>query len=131
VIGDEEEEEEEEENNNSNNNKKGGKGGPRDKKRFKKGKTKAEPTTGFVSRKVLNEKMANFLELFAQFTKPRALHKSKELKAVFTRLVGNFHPNIEKLALRCLCTWNESFMVNYRENLERYVISLLVHHISD
>ncbi|KAK0395895.1 hypothetical protein QR680_001477 [Steinernema hermaphroditum] len=58
------------------------------------------------------------LELFANFTRPRKVHKEKLVFEMYMELLLSGIEEIQKAAIKCLFTYQEKFLLNYKENIE-------------
>ena len=70
-----------------------------------------------ISKKAAKKKMLCFLHLFSSFTKPKAMTQSAVMFDIFTQLLGQNDPEVQRVALDCLMTWKPESVYPYRKHL--------------
>uniref|UniRef100_A0A1I7YZH6 DRIM domain-containing protein n=1 Tax=Steinernema glaseri TaxID=37863 RepID=A0A1I7YZH6_9BILA len=58
------------------------------------------------------------LELFGNFTRPRKVHSEQLIHEMYMELLLSGVEEIQKAAIKCLFTYQEKFLLDYRENIE-------------
>ncbi|KAH0616783.1 hypothetical protein JD844_028173, partial [Phrynosoma platyrhinos] len=71
------------------------------------------------SRRAAAKQLIAHLQVFAQFSNPRALYLEPQLKELYTQLLSHQDQNVQKVALDCIMTYKHPHLVPYRENLQR------------
>lgn len=74
------------------------------------------------SRKPTSEQMAKmtcFMRVFSRMNNPKKVHRSKDLKEIFTQMLEIPSPKIQKLALTCLIVWRARKLRPYRAHFMR------------
>ncbi|KAI8646706.1 armadillo-type protein [Parasitella parasitica] len=71
--------------------------------------------------KIIKNKMANWLALFAVFKNTRAVYKSHELNAAFMRIIAMGDAKLQLAAMECLFTWKDPNIKPYADNLRNLV----------
>ncbi|PWN44412.1 hypothetical protein IE81DRAFT_310637 [Ceraceosorus guamensis] len=79
-------------------------------------KSAETPRLGATS-KERRARLCNYLELFSQFTNPKALSRAEDLHRYFMSLCAIGDPSIQRSALECVLTWKDPAHVPYAENL--------------
>ncbi|XP_026217757.1 small subunit processome component 20 homolog isoform X2 [Anabas testudineus] len=59
------------------------------------------------------------LKVFAKFTNPRALYLESSLSELYNQLLCHQDQQIQQVALECVLTYKDPYIVPYKENLER------------
>lgn len=57
------------------------------------------------------------LTVFSKFTNPRGLTRQEDVRKVYMRCLTSGDEEVQKLALKCLLTWKDVALVNYKDHL--------------
>ncbi|XP_028601568.2 small subunit processome component 20 homolog isoform X2 [Podarcis muralis] len=71
------------------------------------------------TRRAASKQLITHLQLFAQFSNPRALYLEAKLNEIYTQLLSHQDQSVQKVALDCIMTYKHPHLLPYRENLER------------
>ncbi|XP_060633217.2 small subunit processome component 20 homolog [Anolis sagrei] len=71
------------------------------------------------SRRAAAKQLIAHLQVFAQFSNPRALYLEPQLKEIYIQLLSHQDQNVQKVALDCIMTYKHPHLLPYRENLQR------------
>ncbi|XP_072856319.2 small subunit processome component 20 homolog isoform X1 [Pogona vitticeps] len=82
-----------------------------------------EPVTEEIpvkkTRRAAAKQLIAHLQVFAQFTNPRALYLEPKLNEIYTQLLAHQDQNVQKVALDCIMSYKHPHLLPYRENLQR------------
>nr|XP_015207377.1 PREDICTED: small subunit processome component 20 homolog [Lepisosteus oculatus] len=70
-------------------------------------------------RKAAAKQLIAHLKVFSLFANPRSLYLEPKLRELYTRLLSHQDQGIQKIALECILTYKDSFLLPYKENLQR------------
>lgn len=71
--------------------------------------------------KVIWKTFFSFLEVLEKFKNPKALHKEKELFAMYLNLLSSPNSIAQHHSFNCLLTYQYPFLVRYRDNFHRLI----------
>ncbi|MBN3321955.1 UTP20 protein, partial [Atractosteus spatula] len=70
-------------------------------------------------RKAAAKQLIAHLKVFSLFANPRSLYLEPKLRELYTRLLSHQDQGIQKIALECILTYKDSYLLPYKENLQR------------
>ncbi|XP_069048890.1 small subunit processome component 20 homolog [Lepisosteus oculatus] len=70
-------------------------------------------------RKAAAKQLIAHLKVFSLFANPRSLYLEPKLRELYTRLLSHQDQGIQKIALECILTYKDGFLLPYKENLQR------------
>lgn len=70
-------------------------------------------------RKGATKSLCVHLTLFSLFHNPKALSKEPQVKKIYLRMLCHRDSDIQKIAVKCLLTYKFSYVMPYKDNLER------------
>ncbi|XP_022111823.1 small subunit processome component 20 homolog [Acanthaster planci] len=76
-------------------------------------RTKQNKAKGSVSRALVTH-----LQLFSRFKDPKSMYKEPQLRKLYFDLLSNNFPDIQKVVLSCLMTYNHPYLTPYRDSLD-------------
>ncbi|XP_044311648.1 small subunit processome component 20 homolog isoform X2 [Varanus komodoensis] len=78
-----------------------------------------EETPKKKTRRAAAKQLIAHLEVFSRFSNPRALYLEPKLNELYTQLLTHQDQNVQKVALDCIMTYKQPYLLPYRENLQR------------
>jgi U3 small nucleolar RNA-associated protein 20 len=70
-----------------------------------------------ISRRLRQQRLSNYLTLFAHFGNPKALYRAEEVHASYLNILSKGENPLQNLALTCLFTYKHFFLNPYEDNL--------------
>ncbi|KAG8138018.1 hypothetical protein E2320_003952 [Naja naja] len=71
------------------------------------------------TRRAATKQLISHLQVFTQFSNPRALYLEPILNDIYVQLLTHQDQNVQKVALDCIMTYKHPHLLPYRENLYR------------
>ncbi|XP_077450300.1 small subunit processome component 20 homolog [Stigmatopora argus] len=71
------------------------------------------------SRRVAGKQLIAHLNVFAKFANPRSLYLESNLRELYNQLLCHHDPQIQQVALQCILTYKDPYIIPYKENLEK------------
>lgn len=60
-----------------------------------------------------------FLSILAKFKNPKAIYRENELNQMYLNLLVSPNPALQRFAMKCLFTYNHSYLAKYKDNFVR------------
>nr|XP_061809338.1 small subunit processome component 20 homolog [Nerophis lumbriciformis] len=70
-------------------------------------------------RRAAAKQLIAHLNVFAKFANPRSLYLESNLRELYNQLLCHQDPQIQQVALQCILTYKDLYIVPYKENLEK------------
>ncbi|XP_039210035.1 small subunit processome component 20 homolog [Crotalus tigris] len=71
------------------------------------------------TRRAATKQLISHLQVFTQFSNPRALYLEPKLNKIYVQLLTHQDQNVQKVALDCIMTYKHPHLLPYKENLYR------------
>ncbi|XP_026548510.1 small subunit processome component 20 homolog [Notechis scutatus] len=71
------------------------------------------------TRRAATKQLISHLQVFTQFSNPRALYLEPKLNDIYVQLLTHQDQNVQKVALDCIMTYKHPHLLPYKENLYR------------
>ncbi|XP_032077159.1 small subunit processome component 20 homolog [Thamnophis elegans] len=71
------------------------------------------------TRRAATKQLISHLQVFTQFSNPRALYLEPKLNEIYVQLLTHQDQNVQKVALDCIMTYKHPHLLPYKENLYR------------
>ncbi|XP_063164718.1 small subunit processome component 20 homolog [Candoia aspera] len=71
------------------------------------------------TRRAATKQLITHLQVFTQFSNPRALYLEPKLNEIYIQLLTHQDQNVQKVALDCIMTYKHPHLLPYKENLYR------------
>ncbi|KAJ9108547.1 hypothetical protein QFC19_002263 [Naganishia cerealis] len=75
-----------------------------------------------LSQRIVQTRLANYLELFGHFTNPKALYQSEEAFAAHLDILAKGENKLQSLALSCVATYRQPGVLPYEERLQALLV---------
>lgn len=75
-----------------------------------------------LSQRIVQTRLANYLELFGHFNNPKALYQSEEAFAAHLDILAKGENKLQSLALTCVATYRQPGVLPYEERLQALLV---------